>query len=433
MADDLPSLDAFGEALIAAARREDARCIPDAYRGQTPVYDMYPSLDRFGRDLVARTRRLDRRRARWRRVALGFCVALPIAATSGAATAVVLRQAVISAPDPSQVPDEQTPLAGTATVSSVRAADPGRGFPWALRVARSKTGLECTTVGQVHDGVFGLTGLDGVFRRLPGDLSDACGQGGTLTGARVLAADRAADVRSIVYGVAGDRLRAATLQTASGERALRIGPGGTFIAALRGYPEDQSAALSLRFAGGRAEHHNFGAATDTIPDPEGGQAWAVERFTLGTRLQCAHVRPARRSGKGIIVRRDGSSDQVVTPTACLALRTSDRAWVADSRRFSPGDEGVPGFDRWSWQKTPARTVVWGVARTGKALRSVTLRGAGAPRKLAISEQGAFAAVLPASVDPAKLALDVVLSDGTAQPGQPGEGLAPDLVKSRRPR
>jgi hypothetical protein len=437
VADDLPGLDAFGEALVAAARREDARCIQHAYRGQTPVYDLdpsgIPSLDRFGRDLVARVRRRDRRRARWRRVGLGALVALPIAATSGAATAVVLRQAVISAPDPSQVPDDQTPLAGTAKVSTVRAADPGTGLPWTVRVARSKTGFTCTTVGQVRDGVFGLTGLDGVFRRLPGELSDACGQGGTLTGARVLAADKPADVRSIVYGVAGAKLRGVTLEAATGNRALRIGPDGTFVAALRGYPEDNAVAVTLRFAGGRTEHHNFGAATGTIPDPGGGQAWTVERYTLGTRFQCAHVRPARRSGAGIIVRADGSSDQVVTPTACLALRTSDRAWVADARRLKPGDEGVPGFDRWGWQSNPARTVVWGVARNGKTLRSVTLRGAGEPRKLTISKQGAFAAVLLASVDPAKLSLEVALADGTVQHGKPGDGLAPDLVKSRRPR
>ena len=49
---------------------------------------------------------------------------------------------------------------------------------------------------------------------------------------------------------------------------------------------------------------------------------------------------------------------------------------------------------------------------------MTLRGAGAPRKLAVSKQGAFAAVLPASVDPAKLTLDVVLTDGTVQHGKP---------------
>ena len=80
-------------------------------------------------------------------------------------------------------------------VSTVRAADPGGGLPWTVRVARGKTGFTCTTVGQVKDGVFGLSGLDGVFRRLAGELSDACGQGGTLTGARVLVANRVRDVR----------------------------------------------------------------------------------------------------------------------------------------------------------------------------------------------------------------------------------------------
>jgi hypothetical protein len=107
--------------------------------------------------------------------------------------------------------------------------------------------------------------------------------------------------------------------------------------------------------------------------------------------------------------------------------------VADARSFRPGDRGTPGFDRWDWRRHPARTVVWGAGRNGKALRSVTLQGAGAPRELALSKQGAFAAVLPATVDPARLSLDVVLVDGTVQHGRPGDGLIPDLVRSRRPR
>jgi hypothetical protein len=205
------------------------------------------------------------------------------------------------------------------------------------------------------------------------------------------------------------------------------------VGALRGDPEDQAAAVTLRFAVGRTEHHSFGAGRDTIPDPEGGQAWTVERYTLGTRFQCTHVRPARRGGAGQVVTSTGESAQVVTPTACLALRTSTRAWVADARRLHPGDQGVSGFDRWGWQDHPARTVVWGVARDGKTLRAVTLLGAGAPSKLALSKQGGFAAVLPVTVDPAKLSLDVVLADGTVEHGKPREGLAPDLVKSRRPR
>jgi hypothetical protein len=131
--------------------------------------------------------------------------------------------------------------------------------------------------------------------------------------------------------------------------------------------------------------------------------------------------------------RQSGEKRLKSPTACLGLRVSTRAWIADARTFRPGDRGVPGFDRWDWRDHPARTVVWGVGRDGKALRSVTLKGAGAPRELPLSKQGAFAAVLPATVDPKTLSLDVVLADGTVQHGRPGEGLIPDLVKSRRPR
>jgi hypothetical protein len=402
--DELPALSAFGDALVAAVRRDEL-----------------PSIEAFGERLVARVRQPRRRRLR--SIAIAFAVAVPVAATSGAATAVVLRQTVISPPTPDQVPDEQTPLAGTAVVSPLRAADPGDGPPWTLRVARSKTGYTCTTVGQVQDQVFGLVGLDRVFRRLPGELSDACGQGGTLTGARVMAADRHHDVRTVVYGVAGDRLGSATLLTASGDDELPLGPGGTYVAVLRGYPEDHAVAVRLRFADGRTERHQLASARPTIPDPEGGPAWAVDRFVMGTRYRCAYVRTARFDG----------NRRLQGPTACLGLRASARTWVADARTLHPGEKGVPGFDRWTWRDAPARTVVWGVARSNKALSEVKLIGAGAPQRLTISPKGAFAIVLPSAVKPEQLSLEVTLADGTVQRGKPGEGLAPDIVKSRRAR
>ena len=143
---------------------------------------------------------------------------------------------------------------------------------------------------------------------------------------------------------------------------------------------------------------------------------------MGTRFRCAHVGQARLGGP----------DRTIGPTTCLALRTSKRTWVADARVLRPGDKGVPGFDQWNWQDTPARTVVWGVARTNKAVRSVTLLGAGAPKRLTVSPQGAFAAVLPATVQPRDLALEVTLADGSAD-RQARRGHRPDLVPSRRPR
>ena len=121
----------------------------------------------------------------------------------------------------------------------------------------------------------------------------------------------------------------------------------------------------------------------------------------------------------------------ITPTACLGLKLTARAWVADARTFKPGQRGVPGFDRWSWTRSPARTVVWGVGRGSKTVESVTLLGAGSPRRLTVSQQGAFAMVLPAAVDPAKLRLRVRLATGVTQTERPGIGLVADLVKSRR--
>jgi hypothetical protein len=182
-------------------------------------------------------------------------------------------------------------------------------------------------------------------------------------------------------------------------------------------------AVRLRFTGGVAERHELGSARPTVPDPEGAQAWAVERFQMGTRFRCAHVGQARL----------GTSERPIGPTVCLALRKSKRAWVADARVLRPGDKGVPGFDRWNWRDAPARTVVWGVARRNRTIRAVTLRGAGAPKRLTVSPQGAFAAVLPATVAPSDLRLDVTLADGSIEHGKPGEGIAPDLVPSRRPR
>jgi hypothetical protein len=400
MSDDLGGLAAWGEALVDRVRRDELAEL---------------GLLAFGEALVARARR--RPRSQLRAFGLGVALALPIAATSGAATALVLKTADVGVTDPAQVPDEQTPLAGTARVSAVRAKDPLGGYPWAIRIARSKTGFTCTTVGQVHDRVFGLVGLDGVFRRLPGELSDACGQGGALVGARVVDGD---PVRTIVYGAAGDRLRAATLLTANGERELLIGAHGTFVAALIGYPEDRAAGVRLTFPD-HQEEHNFGAATDTVVDPEGGQAWRVEMFTMGTRYRCARVRIARY----------GAERVPITPTACLGLKLTDRAWVANARTLKPGQGGAPGFDRWSWRRHPARTVVWGVARRPRTVASVTLLGAGAPRRLTITKQGAFAAVLPATTDPAALRLHVRLATGETQTEHPGNGLVPDLVEGRR--
>ena len=394
---DLPGLARFGTQLEAAARRAQA---PPARRAM---------LDRSLRGLV-----------------LAALMLLAVAATAAATTALVLRAGVITAPAPVDVAPEQTPQAGTALVSAPRAADPAGGPPWALRVARGRTGLTCTTVGQVRAGAFGIVGRDGLFRRLPAAISDACGDAGTLLGARVVAAADQRAVRSIVYGVGGPRLRRATLISTHGRRTLELGERGAFVAALRGFPEDSAIRVQLRFAGGRTERHSLGAAPGILPDAAGGAAWRLERLVLGTRQFCARLSQIRRS------EGNSTNPPVSTPTACLNRRGT-RAWVVDARRLRPDDRGVPGFDRWSWRDHPARTVVWGVARGGDVVRAVTLLGAGKPRRLDVTSKGTFAAVLRAQVDPRRLRLVVELRDAAVHRERAGMGLAADHVASRRAR
>ncbi|MDX6676901.1 MAG: hypothetical protein QOE31_953, partial [Solirubrobacteraceae bacterium] len=325
---DLPGLAAFGERLVEATRAADAAA---------PQADAWPQRRRPWSAGAGRRP--------WRAIAVSGAMLTVAAATAAGATAVVLRSAVISSPAPDSVPAEQTTAAGTSAVAEPRAADPAGGPPWALRIARSTTGYTCTTVGQVRDAQFGLVGTDGRFRRLPGDVTDACGDRGTLLGARVVAADSPRDVRSIVYGVGGDRLRRATLHTTDGSRALRLGARGTFVAALRGYPEDRAISVRLAFAGGRAERHDLGVSPSIVPDPSAGQAWRIERLELGTRQFCVRLRTARASQRALTQSRP---DAVVSPTACIDRRGS-RAWVAEARRMRPGQRGALGFDGWNWR------------------------------------------------------------------------------------
>ena len=306
-------------------------------------------------------------------------IVLPIAATSGAATAVVLREAVIPAPDPAHVPDEQTPLAGTAVVST-RAGRRSRrsGLPWTVRVARSKTGFTCTTVGQVRDGVFGLTGLDGVFRRLPGELSDACGQGGTLTGARVARRrPRARTCARSSTAPPASGLRTATLTTAAGERPLTVGPGGTFVAVAARLPRGQRRGrdAGLRRRAQRASQLRRLAGHD-CSTPPAGRRGSTDRYAMGTRWRCARLRTARPDRAA---RPRGRWPARRRRPPAWALRSSDREWVADARTFRPGDRGVAGARSLGLARSARADGRLGRRPHARTLRSVTLRGAGAPR------------------------------------------------------
>lgn len=382
-------------------------------------------LDGIERDLVdAARRRRDARRVAnalrlrerlgIRRIALAAALFALVGAATAGATLLVLRGSVIPAPAVRDVPPDQMPAPGTARVSELRAADPAPGQPpWTLRLARSTTGLLCTTAGQLVDRRFGLIGLDGRFRAYPERIVDSCGEQvrgarASLIGARVFSARTPADVRTVVSGVAGPRLRAVTLVVRDQRRAVAVGAGGTFVAALRGYPEDSGLVAELRFAGGQMERHDFGTSRSVVLDPEGGRAWRVSaaaRISLDRR-RCVTFEPAR-----------AGRPRALSPAVCgITRRGAPVSGVYfGARRIEPGTGSWSGQFRGegNWGDHPARTAVWGGFAEDVA-RIDVLGPDGQRRRPALGARHVFLAVFPASVDPRALVVRVAYRDGRVE-------------------
>ena len=382
---DLPGLAAFGERLTAAMREETQAVRP------------------------ARTRR----RRPLRTLVLTALLILAIAAAAAAATVAVLRASVIQAPGAADVPREQKQVLGTIRIAAARAKDPAGGPPWAVRVARSPTGLVCTTIGQMRDGVFGIVGLDGVFRRIPATIVDHCSSTSWWSDYRTVIGRRPQDTRTIGAQWVPKSSRGASVIQVGEDRKGRpiwvpFDRDGVFIYAMRGYGEDQPGQPMLR--GGEG----------FVRDPAGGigTSWIVQREPPGFRGRtCARVRLARAP----------LDAPVSTQDLCVAWHGS-RDWAAGARRYAPGQHGSrDGLHPWDWRSHAARTVVWGITRNPKEIDTVTLRGAGAPRAVAVSAQGAFAVVLPAWVDPRRLRLSVRYHGGREQRAGLAEGFRRAVV------
>ncbi|MBB4661912.1 hypothetical protein [Conexibacter arvalis] len=378
-------------------------------------------LDELERDLLdaAERRRRARRaaagvRARrrfglhaLRRVALATALFALIGAATAGAGLLLLRGSVIPGPATRDVPPDQLPLPGTARATGLTADDPEPGRPpWTLRLARSSTGLLCSTVGQLDDGRFGLVGLDGRFRAYSERIVDSCGEQlsgerASLVGARVFDADDPQEVRTVVNGVAGPALRAVSLEARGRARELPIGPGGTFLAALAGYPEDSGVEVELRFASGHVERHAFGRSDRVVLDPDGGQAWKTWALGIGNdRRTCVSFSLARISDENII-----------SPRACGVLRREGRerrGHFFAVRRLVPGTPAEPPGQ--GWRDHPPRTAVWGAV--GDEVDAVEVSGPGGlEARPAIGDSRAFLAVFGGDVDPASLAVTLRYDDG----------------------
>lgn len=401
----------------------------------------FPSLVALGDELAraadrdARALRSPRRLPR-RSLAVALAGALAIAGTAAAGTLLLLRGSVIPAPDERVVGPAQSPVPGSSKVAPFRAVDPGGAPPWTLRVARSKTGLSCTTVGQVVGGKFGLVGLDGRFRTLAEGVVDGCGQvaaGSALIGARVFDAKRRSDVRTVVAGDAGPALRDVTV-TAGGRRyEADRAADGTFAVALAGYPEDLALTVTMRFADGRTERHAFGHGPFVVPDPAGGRAWKLEAGQLGQPLGtpapayqvvCVQFRPARNV-----------LNPAISPGACGRItgakagsRTENGLFFAIQRIQADHGRTRYEFGRQLWHRHQPRTAAWGFA--GTDIRSVSILGPDGERAMTLTPGRLFLAIYPPSVDPATLRVHVVRTDGNEQTFDRSHGLVPPPGSNR---
>ena len=330
---------------------------------------------------------------------------------SGAALLIAQAALVALTPFPdADLTPEQRVAPGTSRVLNVRAAD-GDALPWTVRVSRSVAGLDCSTVGQMRGADFGLVGLDGVFRTVPEANADACGDPDRLLGERVFAARDARNVRTVVYGVAGAGLERVTLTPAGGrEQVVPHSPEGGFAVALRGYPEDVAATVTLRLAGGVTRTQRFPAADGTtVPDPDGGRAWRLQAFGFGV----PRGTKAPRVQTGCVLfatARAVPGERNVSSTPVCGHEPARRGvklkpLYFDTRRLS-GDAADGGFMAGDWNHHPARVAVYGSARSHKR---IVVRSGRFSATVAPKLNGTFLVFLPRATNVAKVRVTV---DGT---------------------
>ena len=373
-------------------------------------------FEELERDLV----RAAAKRARPARglAALTAVLTLGVAGTAAAGTYFALRSSSIAPFAATDTTPEQRVTPGTSRLPALRAADPDPGAPpWTVRVSRSAAGLQCSTVGQVQDGAFGLVGLDGAFRTLPEANADACGEPGTLFGTRVFDADRPRDVRTVVNGVAGPGVERVTVALADRRpRTVPHSSEGAFALVLRGRPEQLQPLVAVQMHDGVTREYPFaGAASTLVPDPDGGRAWRPTtagpyKRRAANPTYCSLFMAAEPPAQ----REPASSTRV-----CGVDHGTRQELYFDTRRLR-GDGPSESIALGDWNNHSSRTAVWGVARGHERL----IVRAGRFEK-AIQPFGAFVVFLPSETDPRAVSVEV---DGTRY-GR-SHGTVPD---PRRPR
>jgi hypothetical protein len=393
-----------------------------------------PILDELRAELLAAMREASApRRVRPLRPALlaGLLFAV-LAATAAAATFYVLRGSPIAPFAAKDTVPEQRVEPGSSRVLDLRAPDPDAAAPpWALRIARSETGLLCGTVGQAHGGQFGIVGLDRRFRTLPEANADACGAP-PLLGTRVFDADDDADVRTVVNGVAGAELERVTIAVRGGPpEAVEHSPEGGFLRAFAGFPEDLQPVVVLRFADGRTRRLALADSPYVVPDPLGARAWKLASMVLGGGTRTVLHRGRRyqvpeRSCVRFYTARFRKATSASSPALCGRSRYGvsgpDRTLFYGARRVSGHRSFADAIRQGDWNRHPPRTALWGTAGRDTVREIVVTGPAGLRRSVRPEGNGAFLVVLDPTVDPASLRVEVRFRDGRVRRTGPDHGL-----------
>jgi len=186
------------------------------------------------------------RRGRWRRWLLVAVAAI----VSAGGVAVAQRLLDSEGPDKpgDRIPQKVAPAADPGVIATSAAPDPNGGPPWALRVFTNPAGEECVAVGRLLNGTLGTYEETRRFRKLPADVSGACGPPG---GAGLLVAVQHRghpESRTIVYGLARERWPV-QVTIAGQTRTLQPGALGSFVDVRAGNFDMRGATASTTVAG----------------------------------------------------------------------------------------------------------------------------------------------------------------------------------------
>jgi hypothetical protein len=225
----------------------------------------------------------------------------------------------------------------------------------------------------------------------------------------VFAAARTRDVRTLVYGVAGTGLQRVTVTVAGGEpRTLRHTPEGGFLFALRGYPEDVQPVVTLR-RDGRTRRYGFADGGAVVPDPLGGRAWKLQAFGYGTGAKPGAPQPRRRPGcvSFSTARSVPGEANVISPPVCGwqpgRAGVPQETLFFQTKRLSGNRTGRDVMLTGDWNGHAPRTAVWGSAREH---RRIVVRAPGIRREVAPRLNAGFLVLLPATVDPSAVTVEV---------------------------